>query len=66
MLNSIITRHCTTVRDLEGQAIPCKNLAVRWAHSNVQVGEWSLGQWIEGVVSFQERYGLYLLSIDTL
>ena len=26
------------------------------------MGEWSLGQWIVGVKSFQKRYGLYGLK----
>ena len=48
-----IVQHCET------QKVRLSH--VRWVHtvSSVWVGEWSLGQWIVGVVSFQERYNLY-------
>ena len=30
------------------------------------MGEWSLGQWIVGVISFQKMYGLYGLKHHTV
>ena len=30
------------------------------------MGEWSVGQWIVGVISFQEMYGLYGLKHHTV
>ena len=28
------------------------------------MGEWSVGQWIVGVISFQKMYGLYGLKLQ--
>ena len=46
------TRRCTTVRDSEGQAIPC----IGGSDGSVWVN--AMGQWIVGAMRFQKIYGL--------